>query len=133
MTLDKNRTYAPKEALSLDGQVAVTLGRGRMSLAADTRCRELAAQGYRIKGYEAVASVGPVKAEPKVVKAAPGNEKVIEEFTILYPREVYKAITPEGKEYGMAEVCNTCHVSLVQNMCEHPTILGEIPVKIVPR
>lgn len=130
MTLSKNITYAPKEALALDGVVPVKAGKGRISLAADARCRELAAQGYRIKGYE---TTNTATAKVEVKKVVSTNEKIISDFVILYPRDMYKAVAADGKVYGMAECCNNCRVSLVQNHCDNPTILGDIAVKIVPR
>jgi hypothetical protein len=130
--LNKNKTYTPKEALAADPnwKTPVKLGRGRMPAGGDAHCRALAAQGYRIKGYD-VGQASDGEA-PKVTKVAAGNEKVIQEFTIIYPRDAYKALGDNGKTYGMAEVCNKCRVSLVQNHCDNPTILGDIAVKIVP-
>lgn len=130
--MNKTTLYAPKEILALDG-FPVKQGKGRMSLAADARCRELAAQGYRIKGYVTNAQAAPNTTAPVVKKVAVSGEKVVEEYTILYPLESYKAVGEDGKTYTLREVCNTCRVSLVQNLCEHPTILGNISVKIVPQ
>lgn len=123
----------PKEALAKDGRVPVSMGRGRLSREAIARCKELVAEGWVIKGYALDNSPKSV-AEPVAVKKVPAsNEKVVQEFTILYDESAYKAVTADGKEYGMREVCNTCRVSLVQNMCPAPTILGDISVSIVPR
>jgi len=134
--LTKTKTYTPKEALAGDPAwtTPVKLGRGRMPAGGDAHCRSLAAQGYRIKGYDAPTSTStaPVEAS-EVVKTKATAGKVIEEFTILYDKNAYKAVGEDGKVYGMPEVCNTCRVSLVQNHCLNPTILGGIPVKIVPR
>lgn len=123
----------PKEALAKDG-FPVKQGRGRLSREADARCRELAAQGWTIKGY-AVDKAAPKSATaPVVVKKAPvNNEKVIADFTLVYDENAYTAKGSDGKSYGMREVCNNCRVSLVQNHCDNPTILGNIAVTIVPR
>lgn len=133
--LTTTKTYTPKEALAADPDwtTPVKLGRGRMPAGGDAHCRSLAAKGYRIKGYDppTSTSTAPVTAAD-VVKSKPAAGKVIEEFVIFYDKNAYKAVGPENKVYGMAEVCNTCRVSLVQNHCEAPTILGGIPVKIVP-
>jgi hypothetical protein len=76
--------------------------------------------------------VAPVQTG--AIKAKPGKpEKVVQEYVIFYERDNYKAVANDGKVYGMAEVCNTCRVSLVQNHCDNPTILGDIPVTIRPR
>lgn len=139
MTLNKTTTYTPKEALDADPNwtIPVKLGRGRMPKGGDEHCRALVAAGYRIKGYGAVSSTptaGTVTpAAPVVEKVAPSNVKEVKDFTIFYPEESFKAKSASGKEYGMREVCNTCRVSLVQNQCHFPTILGGIAVSIVPR
>ncbi len=127
----------PKEALIKDGFLPANAGgRGRLSLAGIERCKELVAQGWVIEGYAAApVSVKDTTspAAPKVVKAAkPVNVKEVLDFTIFYERDEHKAVgVNDGKTYGMAEVCNICRVSLVQNQCLTPTILGDIPVKIV--
>lgn len=141
MTLDKTRTYTPKEALDADPNwtIPVKLGRGRMPAGGDAHCRTLAAAGYRIRGYDvtpakvvSTSTVAP--SEPVVRKVAAAGIKEIREFTILWPEDSFKAVgVKDKKEWGMREVCNLCRVSLVQNQCENPTILGNIPVKIVPR
>lgn len=134
MPLEKNRTYTPKEALAADGKIAVVLGRGRMPKGGDERCKELAAKGYRIKGY-AIDKSAPITADApvQVKRVNATNEKVIQDFVIFYERDLYKAIGSDGKTYGMAEVCNNCRVSLVQNHCDNPTIYGDIAVEIVRR
>lgn len=133
-------TMTPKEALIKDGTIPVKEGRGRLSREAVDRCKVLAGQGWSIKGYEVVAakvsstSTAPVTpAEPVVKKVAVNNVKEVKDFTIFYPEESFKAVGTDKKVWGMREVCNTCGVSLVQNQCENPTILANIPVKIVPR
>lgn len=128
----------PKQALIKDGKVPVKEGRGRLSREGDSRCRELASQGWSIKGYEVSQGAPNPTAEiplpgPTVKKVKVVNEKVVQEFVILYDERQYKAINTDKKEVGMREVCNTCRVSLVQCHCGHPTILGGIAVTIVPR
>ena len=131
---------SPKEALIKDGTIPVKEGRGRLSREAIERCKWLVAnKGWDIKGYEVAkpvpsTSTAPVTpAEPVVKKVKPDNVKEVKEFTIFWPEDSFKAVGLDKKVWGMREVCNTCRVSLVQNQCEHPTILGGIPVKIVPR
>jgi len=136
--LNKNKTYSPKEALDADPDwtIPVKLGRGRMPKGGDDHCKSLAEQGYRITGYEVVSTevstnTGGAPA-PKVVRVKADNVKVVQEYTILYDERMYRAVDSDGKEWGMREVCNTCRVSLVQNHCESPSILGGRRVKIVP-
>lgn len=120
----------PKEALAKDG-FPVSMGRGRLSREAIARCKELVAQGWVIKGYETTTKSA---TEPVAVKkvAVKSSEKVVQEYVILYDERMYKAVASDGKEYGMREVCNNCMVSLVQNHCSNPTILGGIAVTILP-
>lgn len=142
-SLDKNRTYLPKEALQIDGTVPVVMGKGRLSGAAKARIAELVEKGYRIAGYELEKTSNSVPAKKSKVKADKPvakvkqvpitNEKVIADFVIIYDMTMYKAVGTDNKEWGMAEVCNNCRVSLVQCHCGNPVILGDIPVRIVSR
>ena len=125
------KTYAsPKEALLDHGRIkAVT--RGRISSENHAWLEEqIAANVFSITGVKVVKNAD----KPVAVKSVNGpTEKVIAEFTILYHKDAYHAEgVKDGKTYGMAEVCNNCRVSLVQNVCENPTILRDIPVRIVP-
>lgn len=135
---------SPKEALIKDGTIPVKEGRGRLSREAIDRCKWLVAnKGWSIKGYEAVKpnSDTAAPAAPVEVKkvAVAGGEKIIHDIIYTYPEDQWKAVNTitgkvlTGKWMGMREVCNTCRVSLVGHRCENPTILGDIPVKIVPR
>jgi hypothetical protein len=137
----------PKEALIRDNKsrpesdrIPVKEGRGRLSREANERVMYLATQpGYVIKGYEvststpAPAYTGTVALGKTVKKVAVNNEKVIRDFVIFYEESMYKAVALDKTVYSMREVCNTCRVSLVQNHCESPTILGGIAVTITPR
>lgn len=126
----------PKQALEKDGTIPVKQGRGRLSADAVERCKWLVAnKGWSIKGYSVSDTVAtPDKPTEKVVKkVAVNNEKVIQDFVILFDERMFKAIGVDKKEWGMREVCNSCRVSLVQCHCDNPTILGGISVKIVPR
>jgi hypothetical protein len=133
----------PKEALIKDGTVPVKEGRGRMSREAVERVKWLVAEkGWVIKDYPAPKKHAAEQrhdearkpAAPVEVKRVAGNgADVVKEFTIFWPEESFKAVGLDKKEHGMREVCNTCRVSLVQNQCANPTILGGIRVNIVPR
>lgn len=125
------KTYANPKAALLDAGRIKEITRGRISK--DNHAwleAEISANRIAISNTVVVKEVNKSVAVKSVNGPA---EKVVSEFTILYHKDAYHAIGLEdGKRYGMAEVCNTCRVSLVQNMCEHPTILGGIAVKIVP-
>lgn len=124
----------PKEALAKDGTIPVSMGRGRLSREGIERCKWLVAnKGWDIKGYSLETS--PQKSTEKaVVKKVPQtNEKVIQDYVILYDLKLYKAVAENGKIYTLRECCNNCRVSLVQCHCGSPTILGDIPVSILPK
>ena len=125
----------PKEALIKDGTIAIKAGRGRLSREAIERCKWLVAnKGWNIKGYEITPnkSDSPTTAEPVVNKVKASNVQEVKDFTIFWPEASYKAVGTDKKIWSMREVCNTCRVSLVQCQCSAPTILGGIPVRIVP-
>lgn len=122
------KTYAtPKAALFDHGKIKA-IGKGRISRENHAWLEsEISAGNIQITGATIVKS-----ETSTVVKTVGPTEKHIPDITILYDKRDYHALGPNGEKYGMAEVCNTCRVSLVQNQCEHPTILGGIPVRIIP-
>lgn len=129
-------SMTPKQALIKDGTIPVKEGRGRLSREAVDRCKWLVAEkGWDIAGYSVSNTPATTtKAAEKVVKKVNVvNEKVIQDFVILFDEKVYRAIDSEKKEWGMREVCNNCRVSLVQCHCGDSTILGGVKVTIVPR
>jgi hypothetical protein len=120
----------PKDALKQAG-FPVNMGRGRLSREAIEKCKELAASGVKIDGYEVTTKVS--SESPKVTKTAVvQGEKVIESFTLSYPLERWQAKGKDGRVWSMKECCNNCRVSLVQCHCGNPSILGNIPLDIVP-
>lgn len=131
--LTKKKQYTPKEALDADPNwtIPVKLGRGRMPVGGDEHCRRLAAEGYNIKGYNVDSA--STSTAPVVTKVAAVGEKVVSDFHIRYPLDMYVAKGINGKTYTLREVCNNCRVSLVQNHCDNPTILGDVAVTITPR
>lgn len=130
----------PKEALAKDGKITVKNGRGRLSADAVKRIHELVAEGWQIKGYAVAKPTEAVtEAAPVVKRVAVTNEKIVQDFTILYDERAFHAIDAEtkkplgGRYGGMREVCGNCRVSLVQCHCGSPTIVGDRKVVIVPR
>lgn len=47
-----------------------------------------------------------------------------------FPESEYRAVGDNGKTYSMRECCNTCKVSLVNHVCDSPTIHGNIKITI---
>lgn len=123
----------PKEALQKDGTIPVKMGKGRLSKEGIERCKWLVAnEGWQILGYAVESSPKAVDTPVAVKQVQPQNVKVVQEFTILYHKDDYKAVADDGREFGMPEVCTNCSVSLVQCHCGNPSILGgTIPVTIV--
>jgi hypothetical protein len=88
-----------------------------------------------VKVKPAPKATGPVEApKPAPVKSAgTGLVDYLYASDYRYPEAEYKAVEVGGKKvHGMRECCNTCRVSLTNHMCDNPTILGNIAVKIVP-
>jgi hypothetical protein len=111
-------------------------GRGRLSRAAVAKCTELAGNGWSIAGYvvrPTTTTVAGQSLTPKVEKVKTTNEKVIQDFVILYDEKMYVAVDKTKKVWSMRNVCNNCRVSLVQCHCGKPTIFGDIPVTIVAK
>ncbi len=136
----------PKQALRKFNQTAdpadvieFSEGRGRLSRKAVDKCMELSGKGWHIAGYVVQAAAPAVKGSPTstvapVVKKVPvAAVTPVQDFVILHPENMFQAIGPKKKVYGMREACNNCGVSLVQCNCASPTILGHIRVSIEPR
>lgn len=130
MTIDKNRTYKPKDILVADGYPGVTPGRGRLSQAAKDRIAELVSEGYRVEGYAIAENPKSESQKATVKKVTVTSEKTIAEPFIRYDIGETYAVDANGKEWSMKECCNTCRVSLVGHVCDNPTILGNIPVTV---
>lgn len=127
-----------KEALLEAGRID-KIGRGRISLDNHAWLKAQYDNGVRFRDWpkgEVIETKATESTPAQVrVKRDPAQvaEKVISEFTILYPENAWQAKGVDGKIWGMREVCNNCRVSLVQCHCDNPTILGGIKVTIGPK
>lgn len=116
----------PKVALVKDGFLppGSENKRGRISLAAIERCKELAAQGWKIEGYEVSQSAlsAPVVEKVKVLT----GEKVIAD--IGNPSrdenqwEAYANVNGKLVSIGMRAVDNVCGNSLTYCFCRTPMV-----------
>lgn len=101
----------PKVALVQDGFLppGSENKKGRLSGAAIERCKELAAQGVKIEGYEVSSSstVEKVKADPNAVVEIP---------EAFHDETALRAFTSEG-EIGMRTVCNNSGASITYCPC----------------
>lgn len=113
----------PKVALVKDGFLppGSENKRGRLSGAAIERCKELAAKGMKIEGYETSRSSSP-ESVPVVNKVQVSTTSTIADIGEPFRHEeAYQAFTSEG-EVGMRTVCNNCHSSLTYCPCTHPVV-----------
>lgn len=142
MAMTPKQALAKWNAANPTEPIKFSEGRGRLSREAVAKCMELVASGeYQIQGYVANTTKSvdkKVNAETRtdevtVKKVVQTNEKVIQEFVILYDERAYVAVDAKGKPWGMRNVCNNCRVSLVQCHCGKPTIFGDIGVTIVAK
>lgn len=126
----------PKEALAKDGTVPVSMGRGRLSAAGIERCKQLAAEGWKIKGYEVSTSRSTSAPVVTKVSVSTGEKTIADLPPLRYDEKVYHAVsdTPVfgSTVFGMREVCQFCGSSLAYHRCDTPIVLG-VPVKIVER
>lgn len=123
-------------------------GRGKFSNAAKEALAKAEAEG--VKFADVVTKVPTKKATGNATENAATGESdrktdpkpdaretpYLTPDEYRFPEGVYKGVTfRDGKkvEVSLRECCNTCRVSLVNHMCESPTILGGTVVKIVRR
>ena len=117
-------------------------GRGKFSNDAKKALAEAEAKG--VKFSDIVTKVSAPTEKP--TENAAGGQTVKEtdprDSAYLFPDEYrfpeaeYRAVSFDGGKkvvWSLRECCNTCKVSLVNHMCESPTILGDIVVKIERR
>lgn len=112
-------------------------GRGKFSGAGKEALAAAEAKGM---SFSDTAPVKSVKATTeKVEKAAPvdaGNTPYLTQDEYRFPEKEYRGISFDGgkrKEVSLRECCNTCKVSLVNHMCDRPTIYNNMTVKIERR
>lgn len=135
----------PKEALAKDGKVPVSMGKGRLSLAAKARLVELVALGWDIEGYSPSSEIKVIKPsarKPRAVKntrkrAAPVEyDDIVTLMPYRFDLSAFKAVSEKpifgATEFTLKEVCSFCHVSLCVHVCDEPRILGDYRVDIVP-
>lgn len=117
-------------------------GRGKFSNAAKAALAEAEAKGVK---FSDIVTKIPVQTETPTEKSAGGQtpQKIDAGLTpyltpdeYRFPEAEYRGITfrdGKRKEVSLRECCNTCRVSLVNHMCDSPTILNSITVKIERR
>lgn len=117
----------PKVALVKDGFLPAGSEnkRGRLSLAADARLKELAGMGWQIDGYSVSKSTTPDTA-PVVTKAASADpNRVVDVPDESRPESLWIAYRhADGKpvDVGMRTCCNVCRASLTYCRCESPRV-----------
>lgn len=119
----------PKVALVKDGFLPAGSEntRGRLSLSAITRCKELAAEGWDIDGYsKPTVAVAPVaKTQDKVSKPATEFVGVADTPDEYRPESVWQAHANHGEKkvsIGMRTICNQCNNSLSYCHCRTPYV-----------
>lgn len=114
-------------------------GRGKFSKDALAALDAARAKGVKFSDDDAPAK--PVKAKAEIRTDEPKAEPVKDARDTPYmapdeyrfPEGEYRAVSWENgkrKVWSLRECCNVCRVSLVNHSCDHPTILGNIVVKI---
>lgn len=110
------------------------MGRGKFSTAAKEAIAKAEAEGIKFSDVAAPTRTAPpaTKDTAPVVKS-PTDTPYLSPSDFRFPEVDYRAVDGNGKERSLREVCNTCRVSLVNHMCDSPTILGNIAVVIRER
>ena len=116
----------PKEALVKDGFLppGSENRRGRLSADAIDRCKALAAQGWKIEGYEVSSSNSTAPVVEKV-KVATGEKTIadIPDYP-LRDESMWEAYANHNGlvKIGMRTVCNNCGCSLTYCPCKSPMV-----------
>lgn len=108
-------------------------GRGKFSNAAKAALVEAEAKGVKFSDGEPIVKSVKATGDSKPAPVEAANTPYLTQDEYRFPEAEYRAVANEnGKKvvYSLRECCNTCKVSLVNHMCEFPTILGGIRVTI---
>jgi hypothetical protein len=105
----------PKEALIKDNYPGISMGKGRLPLAAIERLKVLAAQGWNVEGYTVskpvLGSDKPVEVTKEKVSSV---KEVIEPVAYRYGYKTHIAREHDtGVERSLKEACNNCGYSLI--------------------
>lgn len=115
-------------------------GRGKFSGAGNEALAKALASGMKFSDAKPVTA--PVvkeegaKSTPVVKVSDSGNTPYLTQDEYRFPEKDYRAVVFENgkkKEVSLRECCNLCRVSLVNHMCDAPTILGNRTVRIEKR
>jgi hypothetical protein len=112
----------PKEALVKDGFLPPGSEnvRGRLSGAAIDRCKELAANGWTIEGYQSKSGNTGVAVVEKV-KVVTGAKEIADIGDPIHDEnewEAYITVDDKRETVDMRKCCNQCQASLTY--CPHP-------------
>lgn len=117
-------------------------GRGKFSNAAKEALAKAEASGVKFSDVATKVSAPTGNPTEKAAggqtdqKTDPAMTPYLTPDEYRFPEKEYRGVTfvdGKRKEVSLKECCNTCRVSLVNHMCESPTILGGQQVKIERR
>lgn len=103
-------------------------GRGKFSTAAKAWLDDQRAKGVKFSDDD--SPVKPVKKNAaKPAKQEPTMTDYISPSDYRFPEAEYKLAFPKGFPYpaktvGMRNVCDVCHLSLLNHLCDSPTLFG---------
>lgn len=128
----------PKVALVKDGFLPAGSEnkRGRLSIDAINRLKELAASGWDIDGYSVTRTaptvgkptapvVEKVKADPNTIPDVPDESRPEKDW------QAYRKFGLEQVEVGMRTVCNVCGSSLSYCHCPKPVVWVDADLEAV--
>lgn len=127
--MQTKREYAASLGLAIAG------ARGKFSKAAVEAIAKAEAEGMKFADSSTGASKPAVVGKTKVERSADTgvNSPYIQPSDFRFPESEYRAVGfVDGKRvvYGMRECCNTCRVSLVNHMCNAPSVYNNVAVVI---
>lgn len=119
--------------------LAIAGARGKFSNAAKEALAKAEAEGVVFSDSTPTArpAAKPTGDKPEPKPKSAGISDYLFPSDFRFPENEYVAVARDenGKrlEFSMRECCNTCRVSLTNHLCDNPTILGLITVKIEER